>query len=264
MANKKISQLSTASQLFTADLIPVVQSGITKNFTMDTLRNDIGTWTQAQIDAALAGLTFDSLYTGSGDIPDETEATVREFSFKTDLDGTYNPDARFLTIKTGATVTPANGNYTLAPGRMSIYAGQVANSAATALNINGNGAYIELRSSTTGNDNRMVIDPFDIYFERSMPSGAIRLEVSDNGVEVTELRSGANLKGFAYNADYSADIITKDRSIPDVGTVKVLRQQTNTWTTAGRPGTPTAGTIGFNTSTSKFEGYDGTSWVDLH
>ena len=37
-----------------------------------------------------------------------------------------------------------------------------------------------------------------------------------------------------------------------------------TGTTAERPGTPVAGMIRFNTTTSTFEGYDGTAWVDLH
>lgn len=35
-------------------------------------------------------------------------------------------------------------------------------------------------------------------------------------------------------------------------------------TTAERPVAPIAGTIRFNEETSKFEGYDGTSWVNLH
>lgn len=35
-------------------------------------------------------------------------------------------------------------------------------------------------------------------------------------------------------------------------------------TVAERPSAPIAGTIRFNSDTSKFEGYDGTTWVDLH
>ncbi len=35
-------------------------------------------------------------------------------------------------------------------------------------------------------------------------------------------------------------------------------------TTAERPSTPTAGMIRFNSTTSKFEGYTGSAWVDLH
>ncbi len=39
--------------------------------------------------------------------------------------------------------------------------------------------------------------------------------------------------------------------------------QLTSGTTAERP-TAAAGMIRFNTTTSKFEGYDGTSWLDLH
>ena len=35
-------------------------------------------------------------------------------------------------------------------------------------------------------------------------------------------------------------------------------------TTAEQPGTPTAGMIRFNSTTSKFEGYTGSAWVNLH
>ena len=35
-------------------------------------------------------------------------------------------------------------------------------------------------------------------------------------------------------------------------------------TTAEQPGTPTAGMIRFNSTNSKFEGYTGSAWVDLH
>jgi hypothetical protein len=37
-----------------------------------------------------------------------------------------------------------------------------------------------------------------------------------------------------------------------------------TGTTAERPATPAAGMIRFNTTTKKFEGFDGTNWVDLN
>lgn len=35
-------------------------------------------------------------------------------------------------------------------------------------------------------------------------------------------------------------------------------------TTSDRPGSPESGMIRFNTNSNKFEGYDGTSWVNLH
>ena len=39
--------------------------------------------------------------------------------------------------------------------------------------------------------------------------------------------------------------------------------QIPTGTTAQRPGTASAGYIRFNTTTTKLEAYDGTSWVDV-
>ena len=35
------------------------------------------------------------------------------------------------------------------------------------------------------------------------------------------------------------------------------------WTTAGRPGSPTAGQVGFNTSLNSLEQYNGTSWQTI-
>lgn len=66
--------------------------------------------------------------------------------------------------------------------------------------------------------------------------------------------------GITYFADYSADLKLNDRSIADVGTVKVLRQSANTWTTAGRPSSPAVGDWGYNTTLNKHEGWNGTLW----
>lgn len=66
--------------------------------------------------------------------------------------------------------------------------------------------------------------------------------------------------GLAYAGDYSADLKLNDRCITDVGTVKVLRQSTNSWTTAGRPAAPAAGDWGYNTTLAKHEGWNGTLW----
>lgn len=35
------------------------------------------------------------------------------------------------------------------------------------------------------------------------------------------------------------------------------------WTTAGRPASPSTGEFGFNSTTSKLEVYNGTSWVNM-
>lgn len=36
------------------------------------------------------------------------------------------------------------------------------------------------------------------------------------------------------------------------------------WTTSNRPTNIDTGYIGYNTTTSKFEGYDGTNWINLN
>lgn len=66
--------------------------------------------------------------------------------------------------------------------------------------------------------------------------------------------------GLVYAADYSVDLKANDRSLTDVGTVKVLRQSVNSWATAGRPSTPAVGDWGYNTTTSKHEGWNGSLW----
>lgn len=66
--------------------------------------------------------------------------------------------------------------------------------------------------------------------------------------------------GMQYAGDYSTDLILNDRSFTDVGTVKVLRQKSTSWATAGRPAAPAAGDWGFNTTTAKHEGWDGSTW----
>lgn len=52
------------------------------------------------------------------------------------------------------------------------------------------------------------------------------------------------------------------------GVVRILRKYLNpikadVWTTATRPTNPQKGTIGFNDTLGVFEGYDGSSWVNL-
>ena len=53
---------------------------------------------------------------------------------------------------------------------------------------------------------------------------------------ITGKQSGVSLNnGYYYTSDYSADIITKPRSIPDVGTVDLLKQTPVSYTSAAAP-----------------------------
>jgi len=51
----------------------------------------------------------------------------------------------------------------------------------------------------------------------------------------------------------------KNTTIDDTGSIRVARG-----TTSDRPSSPQQGMIRFNTSTNKFEAYDGSEWVELH
>lgn len=50
----------------------------------------------------------------------------------------------------------------------------------------------------------------------------------------------------------------------DVITFAAAYTKLQTGDTASRPNPAQAGMIRFNTQTSKFEGFDGTNWVNLH
>lgn len=51
----------------------------------------------------------------------------------------------------------------------------------------------------------------------------------------------------------------KDTTINDTGSIRVA-----VGTTSERPSNPQQGMIRFNTSTNKFEAYDGNEWVELN
>ena len=86
--------------------------------------------------------------------------------------------------------------------------------------------------------------------------------------------SGSN-KLYIENSPSSSPLIGGDFSTARVGintaTPTVTLEVSGTdavllaaGTTAERPSTLVAGTIRFNSTTSKFEGYTGSAWVDLH
>lgn len=72
--------------------------------------------------------------------------------------------------------------------------------------------------------------------------------------------SRATKRGLTYFEDYSSDLKSNDRSIPDVGTVKILRQSSTSWATGSRPSSPAAGDWGYNTTLAKHEGWNGSTW----
>ena len=65
--------------------------------------------------------------------------------------------------------------------------------------------------------------------------------------------------GAINNSHLATNSITQDKIMPTTDFTMVA-----VGTTAQRPATPQQGMVRFNTTTNKFEGYDGTSWVNLN
>ena len=81
-------------------------------------------------------------------------------------------------------------------------------------------------------------------------SGVVSLSLDDIAdVDTTSVADGASL--IKEGSDYVATTNNTGAMIMPVGT------------TAQRPGSPVQGMIRFNSDTSKFEGYDGTDWINL-
>ena len=81
-------------------------------------------------------------------------------------------------------------------------------------------------------------------------SGIVSLSLDDIAdVDTTSVADGAGL--IKDGTDYVATTNNTGAMIMPVGT------------TAQRPGSPVQGMIRFNTTTSKFEGYNGSDWINL-
>lgn len=104
---------------------------------------------------------------------------------------------------------------------------------------------------TNGADNNIFIGYRAGYFE----TGSNKLYI-ENSNSATPLIGG----------DFSTDRVGINTATPGA-TLEILGTDAvivPIGTTAERPGTLIAGMIRFNSTTSKFEGYTGTTWVDLH
>lgn len=104
---------------------------------------------------------------------------------------------------------------------------------------------------TYGADNNIFIGYRAGYFE----TGSNKLYI-ENSNSATPLIGG----------DFSTDRVGINTATPGA-TLEILGTDAvivPIGTTAERPGTLIAGMIRFNSTTSKFEGYTGTTWVDLH
>ena len=89
----------------------------------------------------------------------------------------------------------------------------------------------------------------------SWPNGhTITLSILPGGIT-------SNMIGFGAitNNHLATNSITQDKIMPTTDYTMVA-----VGTTAQRPAAPAPGMVRFNTTTNKFEGYDGTSWVNLN
>lgn len=203
-----------------------------------------------------------SIYTASGNVFNTGVATTRRFDFVTDQDAVYNSGAENIKLSFNAYSDHSN-NVIALPGTLSIKAQKTGNVLKYAsFNIFSVSETIELLATDISLGERRIINvsPIEANIFTDTSTGNVQLLFNSGGGFYVDNRS--TKLGLRYNADYSADLVTVDRAMTDVGIVKKLRQQANTWTTAGRPAV-VAGVFGFNTTTSKFEGYNGTAWVDL-
>lgn len=212
------------------------------------------------INTAIAVLP-DTLYTGSGTLFDTGVATSRRFSFITDQDVIYNPTGGQFDLKFNHYFNNISSS-SAQPGSLGIRTKTNGDSRYVIFNMFAPTPEIELRgyNNSVGRERLINVTSLGVNLSTETPTGTIVFYLSDSGAIVTDGR--VTKKGLEYFADYNSELLLNDRSIPDVEGVKTLRQQANTWTTAGRP-TPATGVFGFNTTTSKFEGYNGTTWVDF-
>jgi hypothetical protein len=204
-----------------------------------------------------------SIYTASGNVFHTGIASTRRFDFQTSQDAGYNPSGENIRMTFNAYSDYSN-NVLSSPGTFGIKAQQISNVLRYAsINMYSASETIELLSTdiSVGERRTITVSPEEVNIYTNTSTGNVQLLFNGGGGWYVDNRTPK--LGFRYNADYSNDLLTVDRAMTDVGTVKKLRQQANTWTTGTRPAA-VAGVFGLNTTTSKFEGYTGSAWVDFH
>lgn len=271
MPDIKISALPSATTLGGSELFPLVQGGTTKQVSQALLEAEIVATAGSLMDVKIAAIPATpptpNPYIASGTMFNTGVAEAKRFDFKTDDDLTYNPDGKIAIMSYGGYYNVSNGVMSVDPGSIGFKTTWAADGKKAALNIRANGPSIQILASAGFGTNirELIAHDAGLVLSTSNSAGAevIQLSFNDSGAVVGDFRTGAAALGMLYFADYSTNIIANDRSITDTGAVKKLRQEANTWTTGTRPGAPTAGTFGFNTTFPRFEGWDGSAWVAL-
>ena len=297
MSGKKISEMTaiTGAQLDqTNDVVPVLDVSDTSNpnkkISIQELASVIGASGTTNVSLVLDGsnnliLTDSDANIVSADLSsllDNTDTTNVSLSMNgnnlelTDsAANTISVDlSQFLddTNTTNASLSLATNTLTLtdsASNSVDVDLSSLDNSGLTLADVTANGAVTEdaitinnsgiqgffiqrngntvLRSDATSNNGSIV------YYRSNIATYAAGINsFTDNEWVVTKgVYAGASNQLFKLNDEYATF----------TGTSHI---QLTSGTTAERPTIPSDGMIRFNTTTSKFEGYDGTAWIDLH
>ena len=161
-------------------------------------------------------------------------------SLSVNTTGFYNTASGYLSLSSNTT-----GYYNTASGVQSLYAN-------TTGSYNTASGYLSLYSNATGSLNTALGHKADVG------SGALT-NATAIGANAIVRQSNAVILGS--NADVGIRTGTPRAELDVVGTRGIV---VPVGTTAQRPASPAQGTVRYNTTTSKFEGYNGAAWVNLN
>lgn len=210
MANVKISQLPTATTLTTADLLPIVQGGVTKQVTPDLLPVSTPAATALAAKAPLASPAFTGTVTGVtaamvglGNVNNTSDAAkpvstaqATALAAKADLVGGLVPSSQIPAIALTNAVTVANQAAMLALTTTQVQPGDVA------VRTDGAGTFILTASDPTQLANWVRLNaPTDAVTTVNGQTGTVVLAAADVGAAPASLSTtvGTNTTNIATN-----------------------------------------------------------------
>ena len=142
----------------------------------------------------------------------------------------------------------------------------------------GLGAPVPFNYSINGDLNAVVFYAPD-FIQTTVEDATFTSEIEHSGESISMNATGLNFISENFEISASSEIQMRtpnvENSLSEVKQVLALQgingeiefqslyELTTSWSTANRPATPQAGYIGFNTTISQMEYYDGTSWVQF-
>lgn len=195
-----------------------------------------------------AGGTVHGIFQSSSDDPNRLEG-------QTGIGGDYQSDAQ-LYVKASYTGTIGTARYGV-HAKLEYYGSSTTLSDARVV-----GATIDVDTGET------IISGHGLYVESPTGNGTI---ANCFGVYIAEQETGPTTAGYGVyqigagdsNLFSGSTIFNRSVSLTGIGTDGYLRL--NRLTTVQRDAiTPLSGMVIFNTTTSKFQGHDGTAWRDFH